>query len=318
MKYSRARIILSSSMILSSISSASIFDSLKDAIPPIPSWLSSKKEIRTVHKKYSLSPQANLILKNMHGTIEIKTQWDQDHVLLKAEITAPKKEYLDQVQIVDNGAHSGDLVIRTRCLEEKSKAQVHYCLTIPADIGVWISNDQGPISIQGVRGKTYATTLTKGDIHINESSNTVVAHAQQQGNIDIDAVDGNVKATTKKGKITISGSKKSIVASAQSGSMMIHPAEIPPQSKIKLSSKSGVITVCLPHGVNADVQASTERGVVLCQHEITLKPCITTLDSHAWRQFKRSVNGTLGSGVSQIHVHSSRSNIHITKETTIT
>lgn len=310
------RIILCSilTMLVPTLSIASILDSVKGYMPSIPSWLSSKKESKVLHKKYALGPNSKIILKNIRGSVDIESKWEQNDVLLKAEIVAPKKEQLQDVKILDNAQSSHtDLTIKTCCENEKSKAQVNYYLIVPAQTAVYVSNDEGPVSIRQVRGKICVTT-TKGDISISEPSNMVVAHSTQQGNITIQRPDGNLKVSSARGKINIVDSSKSVVATAQNGSITMKASEIPARSKIKLANTSGGIHLNLPADVNADLRASTDRGVVTCQHEITLKPQVTTLDHAAWKQFKRSVNGTFGSGVSQIFVHSARSNITISKD----
>ena len=89
---------------------------------------------------------------------------------------------------------------------------------------------------------------------------------------------------------------------------------VPQGSTIKLDAP-GAITLQLPEDVNADIQAESEQGSIICDHYITIKPFITQLNPKAWTQFKRNINGTIGSGNAQICLHSASGNSKIAKLT---
>ena len=91
---------------------------------------------------------------------------------------------------------------------------------------------------------------------------------------------------------------------------------IPQKTEINLTSTLGSIELSLPETVNADVQASSKRGTVICQHPVKLKSYTTTLDQAAWKKFKNSIDGTIGTGESRIIVQSDQSNIKIEKNKT--
>ena len=152
-----------------------------------------------------------------------------------------------------------------------------------------------------------------GDITIENAQGTIHATVSKKGNVFIDQAKGDLSITTNRGKITINDSTQNIYAQSQTGIIDVMTRNLPPETNIKLATSSS-IKLSLPTKVNANIQASSRRGTVMCEHPVT-QSLTTTLDQVSWKKFKRSVDGTIGSGTSHIIVQSNK-NIKISKNET--
>jgi len=277
-----------------------------------------KKEVAKIEKEYFLPHDGSIDLKNMDGSVEVCVENGRKTVLVQAEKKARKEEQLQNIRVASRqDGHA--LSIRTSYIDPDTKGNVDYKLTLPAsaDITLSLSNSNGPIKVENIHGKLNAKTV-RGPITVKQAHNTIVSNVMKSGDIIIEEPNNHVKGSTRRGRIKIIDSKQSVIAHTQNGNIELRAQAVPPRSKIKLVNNYGRINLSLPHEVNSDLLASTKLGTVTCQHDVTLKPRTTTLDSTAWKEFKRSVDGTIGKGQSQIVVHSEQSSIQITKAKPVT
>jgi hypothetical protein len=68
------------------------------------------------------------------------------------------------------------------------------------------------------------------------------------------------------------------------------------ESSLFVHSKKGSVSLEAPKKVQAQVAASTLRGVITSELFITLQPQTTLLDKDYWQRIKKEVNGFLGDG----------------------
>lgn len=286
----------------------------KFSLESIKDYLSfGKKEIAKVEKEYFLPHDGTIDLKNIDGTIEVFTEPGRKSVLMEADKKARKEDQLQNIRVASR-QDENVLTIRTSYADPEIKGTVNYKLTLPAeaDITLGLSNTNGGILVNNPHGKVNAKTVS-GPVTIKGAHNTIVANIIKNGDVVIENPHHHVKATTRRGRVKIIDSKQSVIAHTQNGKIELRAQAVPPRSKIKLVNNYGRINLSLPSKVNADLLASTKRGTVTCQHDITLKPKTTTLDANAWKEFKRLADGTIGTAQSEIVVHSEQSSIQITK-----
>ena len=126
-----------------------------------------------------------------------------------------------------------------------------------------------------------------GDITIYKAQQPVTASIFTKGSIDIEHAHNTVKATTKNGDIDIRDAHNSVIAHTQQGAIHHHSYRVPSTAKIELMSDYGSITAQLPPEVNAEVQAHTKKGMVTCEHSITMHPFTTTITKDTFDRLKR-------------------------------
>jgi regulator of RNase E activity RraA len=300
-------LVLSSIMVWASSASPFSLHALKSYTPSLPSFLSKKSETESVQREYPLGHNGIITVKNTTGDICIKTEWNQNKVSLNATKKAPSKEQLSHITFSDKIVGQA-LTIQTE--QTGSKGSIDYTLIVPAKSMLNLNTDNGSILVQESNGRICATTVN-GNIEINQSSDMVTVSTKKQGSIKIQQARATVQATTQKGDIIIADATESVIANTQNGKIAMKSKQVPPLSKIKLTSEFGPIELQLPSQVNADLKASAHHGTVVSQLPITLKPYTTKLDSQAWRQFKEQVSGTFGTGEAQITLNTKKGNIKI-------
>lgn len=277
---------------------------------------------RTIHeeivqKEYPLRGRKAISIKNLRGNITVKSEWDNQALLLTAIKKAPKTEYLELATISDAHSDKTEIKIETaysklnKKASKASKVTVDYELVVPHNVRLELIADHGTIKIHEANGQIIAKTCQTGNIEIDNAQNSVYAQVENKGSIRINQAQNNVKAFAHHGNITIHNAKKGIIAQADRGKLDIACLQVPSTSKVSLNTRSGNITLRIPEATNAELQAHTENGTVTCAHYVTVKPLTTQLDTQAWTRFKKEVEGTLGSGEANITAHTDKGNIKI-------
>jgi len=276
------------------------------------SYFSAEKHAAVEQQEIPLSGQANLIIENIRGPIHIQT-WQQQKILLKATKRASKQEMLPQMSI-DLKSNNNAIIIKTVYDQDPIKGSIEYDLLVPDTINATVKAQSSPIKVEHIAGMVTIQN-EEGDIELNAIQGPITVEVMNKGSIVIDQPGNTIKAITHYGTIDIHDAKKSIFASTDNGKIKTSCKTVPHGSVIKLDA-SKPITLQLPSGIDADLQAESDQGSILCEHYVTIKPFITQLNAQAWNQFKRTINGSLGNGGAQICLHSVAGTIKITQETT--
>jgi F0F1-type ATP synthase epsilon subunit len=263
---------------------------------------------KTLHQEYAISGQEKIRLINQRGSVTVKTNWNQQKILMTAIIKGKTPESLAGVHITQK--QLSNLIELQTCQTIADDIIVDYQVIIPAQMSLEVATSEGNIEVKQITQPTLLTT-TNGSISIYKTHNSVIAQVFNKGSIDIEHAHGTVKAGTKYGDITIRDAHTSIIAHAQHGSITVHNEKVPSTAKIELMTDTGSITAQLPCEVNAEVQAHTKKGIVTCEHVITLKPFTTSITKHTFDRLKKDIEGTLGSGEAQIYLSALKGDISI-------
>ncbi len=276
------------------------------------SYFVPEKNQAIEQQEIPLENRSRLVLETIKGPVQIKT-WKQQKILLKATKHAGKEEFLPQMSIYTQ-SNNDTITIKTIYDQDKIKGSVEYQLLLPAHLNIAIHAQMSTIDVEHING-TIEIMNTTGNVELNAIKGSISVDVKQKGSIAINQPENTVKAFTHNGTIEIQDAKKSVFAATDGGKIKASCKSIPQGCTVKLDA-TGQIILELPTGINADIQAETEHGYVLCQHYITIKPFITQLNAQAWNQFKRSVTGSLGNGGAHICLNSVSGTIKIAQETT--
>jgi len=261
---------------------------------------SKRAEEKIVHKEFPLDRDGKLTIQNLNGSIEISAAWNQKNVMVNAIVKTHNPDDMEAIKIVTNEGKNA-VNVKTTCDQDKLKYNVDYVVIVPHHVALNLITDNGNITVRDFQGKVQATT-NKGAINVNNAHDLVVANTQVAGNITINHAYGNVKATTTKGAIKITDAHNSIIAHSQKGNIELQSKTVPSTAKIALTADNGSISLDLPTGVNADVQAHALKGRVMCAHYITLKPQTLQLTNATWREISSRVEGTLGTAEATVNL----------------
>ena len=286
----------------------SINPMLKQTKEKLVSLFGANTKTEIFQKDIARTTQKKLVVENTFGTIKIKTDWNQNVISLKA-LKKATTENLAKISIEIDDNDTDTISLKTVFQDSKVKGSVDYTLMVPKQMSIRLKTDKGTIKVKRFDGQVWATT-ENGSIEIAQVTKNVVATIAQNGSISIDQSHGAIQATTHNGNILINNAKQSVAATTASGNITLQSAEVPATSSIQLSA-GGAIAVYLPHETNAHLQAYTEKGKVFSDHYITLASQTTKLNSQAWTQLQKSVEGIIGTGEADISLASSYGSIKI-------
>ena len=202
-------------------------------VDPTASVADTGEEFREeFHQTYSLSPTGRISLENINGGVQIKV-WDRPAVQVDAIKKAYRKDRLDEAKIQVNATEE-NIRIKTEYPYEnmnfrndhrryENPATVEYSLTVPR----------------------------KAVLQSIELVN---------GSIDIDGVEGSVKASSINGRVNARGLMGETRLSTINGPLVATFTQLDESRPIDLGSINGSVTLVLPSNANALIRAGTVHG----------------------------------------------------------
>lgn len=224
------------------------------------------QEVREEFRQsYPLSASGRIILENLNGAARIKV-WDREEVEVVAAKRAFSRERLDEVKI-DITATAELVRIRTRypsfssySREDKSRqhepATVDYTLTVPRKVRLE--------SIELVNGP-----------------------------IEIDGVEGYIKASSVNGRVTARGMTSDSRLSTVNGSLEASFGSLAGTTQINLGSVNGNVSLVIPSNSNAQIRAATVHGAIRNDFG---------LEVHDLDYVGHELNGQIGTGGPRIRL----------------
>ena len=226
--------------LVAATAAAGLFGQDQRPVPSVPdnekctgNATQSSQELRDeFHQTYPLSATGRVSLENINGGVQIKV-WDRAAVQLDAIKKAYKKERLDEAKI-EVTATEENIRIKTEYPEENQNfysgerrynnpAIVEYTLTVPRKA-------------------------------VLESIELV------NGSLDIDGVEGDVKASSINGKVVARGLMGEAKLSTINGQLYATFTRLEESKPISLGSVNGGVTLTIPSDANASIRAGTVHG----------------------------------------------------------
>jgi DUF4097 and DUF4098 domain-containing protein YvlB len=220
-------------------------------VPSVPSTIDTTanaeqpgEEIREeFHQTYPLSPTGRVRLENINGGVQIKV-WDQASVQVDAIKRAYRRERLAEAKI-EVSATEENIRIKTEYPDENQNfrsgegrynnpAIVDYTLTVPRKA-------------------------------VLESIELI------NGSIDIDGVEGNVKASSINGKVMAKGLAAEARLSTINGPLQVTFTQLDESKAIELGSVNGNVTLIIPSNANASIRANTVHGGISSDFGLKVK-----------------------------------------------
>ena len=186
------------------------------------------------HQTYPLSATGRVNLSNINGGVKIKV-WDRAAVQVDAIKKAYRRDRLDEAKI-EVTATEENIRIKTDYPEENlnfrnddrrydNPASVEYSLTVPRK-----------------------ATLESVEL-IN-------------GQLDIDGVEGDVKASSINGSVTARGLMGATRLSTVNGPLQATFTQLDESKAVSLGSVNGNVTLIIPSDANASIRAGTVHGMI--------------------------------------------------------
>ena len=195
------------------------------------------------HQTYPLSATGRVSLENINGGVQIKV-WDRPAVQVDAVKKAYKPHRLAEAQIQVNANEEsiristeypqGNQTFRGDERRYDNPAIVEYALTVPRKA-------------------------------ILESVELV------NGSLDIDGVEGSVKASSINGRVHARGLSSDVRLSTINGQLQATFTQLDESKPITLGSVNGNVTMIIPSNSNAAIRASTVHGDISSDFNLKVK-----------------------------------------------
>ncbi len=195
------------------------------------------------HQTYPLSLSGRVSLENINGDVQIKV-WDRPAVQVDAVKKAYRKERLTEATIEVNAT------------EENIRIKTEY--------------PDGPQNFRSGQGRydnpaTVDYTLTVPRKVVLESVELI------NGSIDIEGVEGNVKASSINGRLNARGLLGEARLSTINGPLNASFNQLEESKSISLGSVNGSVTLVIPSNANASVKAGTVHGGITTDFALQVK-----------------------------------------------
>ena len=227
------------------------------------------------HQTYPLSANGRVSLENLNGGVQIKV-WDRAAVQVDAVKKAFRKDRLAEAKIVVNAT------------EEYLRIETEY----PYQNMNFRSDErryENPATVE------YALTVPRRAVL--ESIELV------NGSIDIEGVEGNVKASSVNGRLTARGLGGESRLSTVNGPLQVSFTNLDQAKPIELISVNGPLVLVIPSNANASVRASTVHGGISTDFGLHVK--------HG-EYVGHSMDGQIGTGGPKIKLSNVNGPIRVT------
>ena len=246
-------VLLCVAMVSNGVGPASASGSRQDQrpVPSVPNTadttacvIEPTQELREeFHQTYPLSANGRVMLENINGGVQIKV-WDRAAVQVDAIKKAYRRERLAEARIEVNST------------EESISVKTEY----PHENQTFRSGEgrhDNPATVE------YSLTVPRKAML--ESIELV------NGSLDIDGVEGNVKASSVNGRLTARALAGEAKLSTVNGPLQATFTQLDESKAISLGSVNGSVTLILPSNANASIRAGTVHGGISTDFGLTVK-----------------------------------------------
>ena len=247
-------------------------------------------------KQFTVDGKPAVSLSTFDGSIEIRA-WDRSEVQVVVEKRATDKESANTIEVQTE--QNADHIVVDVKIPRSDGFGFHFhrsaklIVSMPAASDVLAKSGDGSIDVEGITGQV---DLRSGDgsIHGRRLGGEIMAHTGD-GSIKLDGVKGSLRVDTGDGSVTAAGTFTSVRARSGDGSIRI-AAEAGSASSgdWDITTGDGSVTVALPDGFNAEIDAHTGDGGIHMQD--------LSLSNMTGHVAKHTVRGRLGAGGNTVRV----------------
>jgi DUF4097 and DUF4098 domain-containing protein YvlB len=238
------------------------------------------------------------------GSIEVEGAADNEvQVFITKKARARTKEdaagLLDQISILSS--QEGPAVLIEVVRESGWQGAVHSDVEVrvPRNSDLKLVTGDGRIEIEDVEGRIESET-GDGRIRLHHVTGKIIARTSD-GSVVGEALSGDVDVRTGDGRVELAGSFEGLHAITSDGRIVVTCEDAIPLSRDwLLRTSNGSITMTLPPGLSANLEASTGDGRV--ENELVLDNAKTT---------PNRIKGTLGGGGKLILVKTSDGRVRL-------
>jgi hypothetical protein len=268
--------------------------------------LSADQYVGKEDKSFSVTGRPDLSLKTFDGSIEV-TSWDKPVVGLTIERRAGSQAEAEALKVT--ATQEGNRIV-VEALQPERAVQVgihvgrsvRLVVSVPRETDVQARTGDGSIAVTGVHGRVELRT-GDGSVRGTDLDGQVVAHTGD-GSVSLEGVRGEVDVNTGDGSVRVSGAPGRLKAHTGDGSVALaldNGTSI--SSDWEISTGDGGVSVQLPAGINAEIDASTGDGHVTA----------SDFGLQASGEDRHELRGRIGEGGSTLRLRSGDGSITVAK-----
>lgn len=268
----------------------------------------SHSEILREEKQFKVSGTPTVRLTTFDGSIEIQG-WDKPHVVVEIEKRGGSRQALDDLEVKTQ--QNGDVIeleVKRPRAESFRGIGLHRAafarliVSVPRRANIDARSGDGSIKVERVTGKLELKTSdgsirasdVAGELSLDTNDGSVTVE-NAEGRLVVDTGDGSVNVTGKLAAIKLHTGDGSVVYRAAVGSAMTDDWEI--------TTGDGTVSVYLPPGFGADVDAHTGDGSIRSE--------IDGLESPTRESARRSLKGKIGEGGKRLRIRTGDGGIRL-------
>jgi len=194
-----------------------------------------------------------------------------------------------------SGNHSGSW-------SREHQGRVEFTVQIPSGVRVRAGSGNGDVSISGGGAEVIAAT-GNGRVDIAGTTGEVKA-STGNGAVTVQDARGPVDASTGNGEIRVTTSTGPVSANSGNGEIDVSIGKLDRASDMSFSTGNGQVTLHLPDGFGAELDARTGNGHVSTDFPVRM---IGRID-------KSRIRGTLGEGGRRLSVISGNGDVEILRK----
>lgn len=246
-------------------------------------------------KRFTVTGTPDIRIATFDGAIEVQS-WDSPDVLIEIEKRGPTKEAVEALQIVasQDGSRIELEVKRPRSetfsgIGFQRTASARLIVSVPRQANLIARSGDGSIRVERLAGRLELRTGdgsiramdVSGDLLLNTGDGSVTVTGAE-GRLDVETGDGGVNVSGRLARVRLHTGDGSIVYRAEPESRMAADWEI--------NTGDGGVTVYLPEGFSADLDAHTGDGTVRSDIRVA------AADESERGERRRTLRGTIGEG----------------------
>jgi hypothetical protein len=253
----------------------------------------------------SAADPAEVRLRTFDGSIRVRS-WDRNEVLVEIERRGPDQAAAEALKV--NSSQDGNRIV-VEAEEQRGDAgfswsprEVSLTVTLPRRVRLEARTGDGSIDARDLTGDVNVDS-GDGSIVVSTVEGRLRAHSGD-GSIRVDGVDGDVEADSGDGSIDIAGRLSGLNVRTGDGTVRVEAAKgSAMKNDWRLTSGDGSITLRVPEGFNAAVDATTGDGSIR----------IAGVSDSQIDPERRSFQGQIGSGGATLHLRSGDGAIAVTR-----
>jgi putative adhesin len=271
--------------------------------------LSADQYLGKEDKTFAVTGKPEVSLKTFDGSIEVKT-WDKPEVALTIERRAGSQAEAEALKVTTS--QDGNRIV-VEALQPEKKVEVgvgfhvgrsvRFVVTVPVNTDLVARTGDGAIAVTGVHGRLE---LRSGDGSVTGTGldGEVAAHTGD-GSITLEGVKGTVDVNTGDGSVRVAGSPSVLKAHTGDGSVgLAIDSATTVKGDWEITTGDGSVSLELPAGLNANVDASTGDGRISA----------SDFGLEAEGEERRALHGKLGAGGPVLKVRTGDGSITFAKK----